>query len=67
MHLPKRLPPATDADSSGPGLGTLLRRAFNKAGVPACAGCKARERILNDWIPIPALTKKSNPDQRGQS
>lgn len=53
MRLPKLTPPATDPDKSDAGLGTLLRRALSRIGVPACSGCESRERVLNDLFPIP--------------
>jgi hypothetical protein len=48
MRLPDQTGSSDAKTKDQNGVGTVIRKVLNRAGIPSCEGCKARERMLNN-------------------
>ena len=58
MQLPDQIDPSNTETKEEKGVGTMLRRVLSRVGVPSCAGCKARERAINNLFKINVRNKR---------
>lgn len=58
MHLPNQRAPLDSENEAATGVGTMLRRAFGRLGIPSCESCRVREHTLNRLFKFKAKKNK---------